>query len=176
MPSSTSNSWLYAGPASALTNIEPSTAAPKTKIAKSTNPADGPPPCIILQLPDPTSSSSSPETPLRLTPSEAQETIGLSPQILIFRYRNKLHAINHSCPHRTHPLSRGSLYDIEDFGIVFSAGITCPGHGWAFDVNTGLCDRGSYKLQVWEVECRGGDDGGEEEVWVRRKEGSGRIG
>jgi len=59
---------------------------------------------------------------------------------------------------------------------VFSAGITCPGHGWAFDVNTGLCDRGSYKLQVWEVECRGGDDGGEEEVWVRRKEGSGRIG
>ena len=171
-----SNPWLYAGPASALPNIEP-TASPKTKIAKSTNdPADGPPPCIILQLPDPTSTN---DTPQRLTPIEAQETIGLSPQILIFRYRNKLHAINHSCPHRTHPLSRGSLYDIEDFGIVFSAGITCPGHGWAFDVNTGLCDRGSYKLQVWEVESRGGGDGGEgeEEFWVRRKEeGSGRIG
>jgi nitrite reductase/ring-hydroxylating ferredoxin subunit len=151
--SSTSNPWLYAGPASALTNIEPSlSAAPKTKIAKTTS--DDPPPCIILQLP----SSSSPNdtsSPQRLTPTEAQQTIGLSPQILIFRYRNKLHAINHSCPHRTHPLSRGSLYDIEDFGIIFSAGITCPGHGWAFDVNTGLCDRGSYKLQVW----------------VRRKEG-----
>jgi nitrite reductase/ring-hydroxylating ferredoxin subunit len=174
MPSSASNPWLYAGPASALTNIEPS-AAPKTKI---TNPADGPPPCIILQLPDPASSPSNDttQTPQRLTPSEAQETIGLSPQILIFRYRNKLHAINHSCPHRTHPLSRGSLYDIEDFGIVFSAGITCPGHGWAFDVNTGLCDRGSYKLQVWEVESRGGEDGEEEGVWVRRKESSGRIG
>jgi nitrite reductase/ring-hydroxylating ferredoxin subunit len=162
-----SNPWLYAGPASALTNIEPS-AAPKTKIAKSTNPADGPPPCIILQLPSPDTPE---ETPQRLTPTEAQETIGLNPQILIFRYRNKLHAINHSCPHRTHPLSRGSLYDIEDFGIIFSAGITCPGHGWAFDVNTGLCDRGSYKLQVWEVESRGGDGEGEEEVWVRRKEG-----
>jgi nitrite reductase/ring-hydroxylating ferredoxin subunit len=174
MPSSASNPWLYAGPASALTNIEPS-AAPKTKI---TNPADGPPPCIILQLPDPASSPSNDttQTPQRLTPSEAQETIGLSPQILIFRYRNKLHAINHSCPHRTHPLSRGSLYDIEDFGIVFSAGITCPGHGWAFDVNTGLCDRGSYKLKVWEVESRGGEDGEEEGVWVRRKESSGRIG
>lgn len=174
MSSGTSNPWLYAGPASALTNIEP-TAAPKTKI---TNPADGPPPCIILQLPNPASSPSNDttQTPQRLTPSEAQETIGLSPQILIFRYRNKLHAINHSCPHRTHPLSRGSLYDIEDFGIVFSAGITCPGHGWAFDVNTGLCDRGSYKLQVWEVESRGGEDGEEEGVWVRRKESSGRIG
>ena len=164
MPSSTPNPWLYAGPASALTNIEPS-AAPKTKI---TNPADGPPPCIILQLPSPDTPE---ETPQRLTPTEAQETIGLNPQILIFRYRNKLHAINHSCPHRTHPLSRGSLYDIEDFGIIFSAGITCPGHGWAFDVNTGLCDRGSYKLQVWEVESRAGDGEGEEEVWVRRKEG-----
>jgi nitrite reductase/ring-hydroxylating ferredoxin subunit len=160
-----SNPWLFAGPASALTNIEPS-AAPKTKIAKSTNPADGPPPCIILQLP---SSDNPSEGPRRLTPSEAQESIGLSPQVLIFRYRNKLHAINHSCPHRTHPLSRGSLYDIEDFGIVFSAGITCPGHGWAFDVNTGMCDRGSYKLQVWEVESRGGEEG--DEVWVRRKEG-----
>jgi hypothetical protein len=39
-------------------------------------------------------------------------------------------------------------------------------------VNTGLCDRGSYKLQVWEVESRVGEeeDGGEG-VWVRRKEG-----
>jgi nitrite reductase/ring-hydroxylating ferredoxin subunit len=160
-----SNPWLFAGPASALTNIEPS-AAPKTKIAKSTNPADGPPPCIILQLPSPDNATSE-EAPIRLTPSEAQESIGLAPQVLIFRYRNKLHAINHSCPHRTHPLSRGSLYDIEDFGIIFSAGITCPGHGWAFDVNTGLCDRGSYKLQVWEVESWAGGDG--EEVWIRRK-------
>ena len=163
--SSTPNSWLFAGPASALTNIEPS-ASPRTKIAKSTNPADGPPPCTILELP---SSDTPEEAPRRLTPSEAQESIGLAPQVLVFRYRNKLHAINHSCPHRTHPLSRGSLYDIEDFGIIFSAGITCPGHGWAFDVNTGLCDRGSYKLQVWEVESRDGDEG--EEVWIRRKEG-----
>lgn len=159
MASAPTNPWLFAALSSSLPNIEPS-AAPKTKIAKSANPADGPPPCTILQL----SSDNSP--PRQLTPSEAQETIGFEPQVLVFRYRNKLHAINHSCPHRTHPLSRGSLYDIEDFGIVFSAGITCPGHGWAFDVNTGMCDRGSYKLQVWEVEER---DGGE--VWIRRKEG-----
>lgn len=65
------------------------------------------------------------------------------------------------------------MYDIEDFGIIFSAGITCPGHGWAFDVNTGLCDRGSYKLQVWEVESREAEAGSgeEEQVWIRRKEG-----
>jgi nitrite reductase/ring-hydroxylating ferredoxin subunit len=158
--SSPPNEWLYAGLSSSLPNIEPSS-APKTKIAKSSNPADGPPPCTILQLSDS-------QPPRQVTPAEAQETIGFEPQVLVFRYRNKLHAINHSCPHRTHPLSRGSLYDIEDFGIIFSAGITCPGHGWAFDVNTGLCDRGSYKLQIWEVETReGGGDG--EEVWIRKK-------
>jgi nitrite reductase/ring-hydroxylating ferredoxin subunit len=156
----TNNEWLFAGLSSSLPNIEPS-AAPKTKIAESSNPADGPPPCTILQLSDS-------EQPRQVTPAEAQESIGFEPQVLVFRYRNKLHAINHSCPHRTHPLSRGSLYDIEDFGIIFSAGITCPGHGWAFDVNTGLCDRGSYKLQVWEVETREGDDG--EEVWIRKKD------
>jgi nitrite reductase/ring-hydroxylating ferredoxin subunit len=153
--SSTANEWLFAGLSSSLPNIEPS-ASPKTKIAKN----DGPPPCMIIQLSDS-------QPPRQVTPAEAQESIGFEPQVLVFRYRNKLHAINHSCPHRTHPLSRGSLYDIEDFGIIFSAGITCPGHGWAFDVNTGLCDRGSYKLQVYEVETREGEDG--EEVWIKKK-------
>ncbi|KAM0715634.1 hypothetical protein Q7P37_009132 [Cladosporium fusiforme] len=163
---SSPNPWILAGPASSFPDITPSN-APQTKIAKTHNPAAGPPPCKILQL----SSNENTTAPLTLTPAEAQETIGLEPQVLVFRYRNKLHAINHSCPHRTHPLSRGSLYDIEDFGIIFSAGITCPGHGWAFDVNTGLCDRGSYKLQVWEVETREAEGGGDGEVWIRRKEG-----
>lgn len=155
------DTWTFAGLAASFPNIEPEDSR-KTKIAKSTNPADGPPPCKILQLSD-----SQPDA-RELTPSEAQESIGFEPQVLVFRYRDKLHAINHSCPHRTHPLSRGSLYDIEDFGIIFSAGITCPGHGWAFDVNTGLCDRGSYKLQVYQVEIREGDKG--EEVWIKKKE------
>lgn len=154
--------WIFAGLAASLPNIEPETSN-KTKIAKSTNPADGPPPCKILQL------SNSQTQSREITPSEAQETIGFEPQVLVFRYRNKFHAVNHSCPHRTHPLSRGSLYDIEDFGIVLSTGITCTGHGWAFDVNTGQCDRGSYKLKIWEVETREGNGQGEE-VWIREKE------
>jgi nitrite reductase/ring-hydroxylating ferredoxin subunit len=54
-------------------------------------------------------------------------------------------------------------FDIEDFGIVLSAGITCPKHSWSFDLFSGRSDRGNYKLKVWEAEVRG------EEVWVRRK-------
>lgn len=80
------------------------------------------------------------------------------------------------CPHSSYPLSNGTPFDIEDFGVVLSQGITCPKHEWSFDLNTGRGDRGSYRLKVWEVQVRaadGGSEGGEKEIWVRRKQ---RIG
>jgi nitrite reductase/ring-hydroxylating ferredoxin subunit len=57
---------------------------------------------------------------------------------------------------------------------VFSAGITCPKHGWSFDLFSGNADRGNYKLNLWEVQLRS-VDGKEEgqEVWIRKKQ---RIG
>lgn len=76
------------------------------------------------------------------------------------------------CPHSSYPLSNGTPFDIEDFGVKLSSGITCPKHDWSFDLHTGRSDRGSYKLAVWEIQLRksGADY---EEVWVRRKQ---RIG
>lgn len=68
------------------------------------------------------------------------------------------------------------MFDIEDFGIVLSTGITCPKHGWSFDLFTGQADHGPYRLKVWDVELRevaaaGGVTvaEGEKEVWVRRR-------
>lgn len=66
-------------------------------------------------------------------------------------------------------MTRASLSDIEDFGIVLSTGITCPKHGWMFDLFTGEADTGRYKLGLYEVEVRKGEDG-DEGVWVRKKE------
>jgi hypothetical protein len=68
-----------------------------------------------------------------------------------------------------------------------SAGLTCAKHNWSFDLVHGKGDRGSYKLQIWEVQLRpvaenhnesgGGVGDGvenlEREVWVRKKQ---RIG
>ena len=163
-----SDNWVYAGLLSAFPDIEPSSSGSnnsKTKLRSSpTTDADTTSPCKILQL---AGDHSDTRSACELTPDEAQDTIGIEPQVLVFRYRGKLVAIDHCCPHRNYPLSRGSIYDIEDFGIVLSAGITCPGHGWAFDLHTGLSDRGSYKLGVWQTEIRK-SEGGEEEVWVRR--------
>jgi hypothetical protein len=86
------------------------------------------------------------------------------------------------CPHASAPLSRGAPFDIEDFGVALSAGITCPKHDWSFDLFSGRADRGAYKLKIWEVEVRergsdeagdGNGDGDGREVWVRRRQ---RIG
>ena len=77
------------------------------------------------------------------------------------------------CPHSSYPLSNGTPFDIEDFGVTLSAGITYPKHDWSFDLFTGRSDRGSYKLAVWETQIRKSESGDGEEVWVRRKQ---RIG
>ncbi|KAF3388678.1 hypothetical protein F1880_003791 [Penicillium rolfsii] len=103
----------------------------------------------------------------------------LKDQVLVFQYKGKFHAVDHSCPHSSFPLSQASIFDIEDFGITLSAGLTCPKHGWSFDLFSGQGDRGNYRLKIWEVELRdppasnGDVSEGDKEVWVRRKQ---RIG
>ncbi|KPM43152.1 Leptomycin B resistance protein pmd1 [Neonectria ditissima] len=112
----------------------------------------------------------------------------LQTQVLVFQHRGKFHAVDHQCPHSSFPLSKGATFDIEDFGVVLSAGLMCPKHGWSFDLFTGTSDRGNYLLNVWDVQLRWvqgqapsptngqGVDASEsidKEVWVRRKQ---RIG
>ncbi|KAM3433975.1 hypothetical protein MY4824_005708 [Beauveria thailandica] len=115
------------------------------------------------------------------SPSEGQD---LKDQVVVFRYRDKVHAVDHQCPHNAYPLSNGTPFDIEDFGVVLSTGLTCPKHGWSFDVFTGQSDRGLYKLPVWEVQLRDVDGNPwsgsltnspphGQTVWVRRRQ---RIG
>lgn len=109
----------------------------------------------------------------------------LTDQVLVFRFRGKFHAIDHECPHSSYPLSQGTLFDVEDFGVALSAGISCPKHNWSFDLFTGMSDRGRYQLPIWEVQLREVSEATqvstpsektdsvpstiEKEVWVRRK-------
>lgn len=98
------------------------------------------------------------------------------------------HVALQKCPHASYPLSNGAPFDIEDFGIVLSAGLTCPKHGWSFDLFSGRADRGNYRLRLWDIQLRpiGASSPGkavdgrsaaaagtpmqEHEVWVRRKQ------
>ncbi|KAH7148989.1 Rieske domain-containing protein [Dactylonectria estremocensis] len=142
------------------------------------------PGCKVFQVPT-TDSTQASEVEVSEDSINAYEGDGeLKTQVLVFQYRGKFHAIDHQCPHSSFPLSKGTPFDIEDFGVVLSAGLTCPKHGWSFDLFHGTSDRGHYKLKVWEVQLRdikgavppilsGEADSSEKpdkEVWVRRKQ------
>ncbi|AEO64588.1 uncharacterized protein THITE_2086081 [Thermothielavioides terrestris NRRL 8126] len=163
--------WFSAGPASSYPDLSPGGESAALSDPRPCG-ADAVPGCKVFSVPKGDVAAAS-----EVSLSEVYEGADLRDQVVVFQYRGKFHAIDHQCPHSSFPLSRGTPFDIEDFGIVLSAGITCPKHGWSFDLFSGMGDRGTYKLKTWEVELRpakgASGDGQEKEVWVRRKQ---RIG
>ena len=72
--------------------------------------------------------------------------------IALFKYEGKVHAIYSVCPHQGGPLDEGGMTD----GMV-----TCPWHGWEFNIKDGVCafnDR--IKQPTFKVKEEGDD------VWV----------
>lgn len=51
-------------------------------------------------------------------------------EIALFKVEGQIYALNNACPHMGGPLAEG---DIEDCTV------TCPWHGWQFDLKTGAC-------------------------------------
>ncbi|KAL4906220.1 hypothetical protein BDW74DRAFT_177239 [Aspergillus multicolor] len=120
-------------------------------------------------------------------PRANQSRSSLDEQVLVFKYKGTMHAIDNKCPHSSFPLKQGTIFDIEDVG----PGIKCFRHGWTFDLFSGRADRGNgrTRLSFWDIKLRdlqqprtsaegendgstrGGDANGDtnKEVWVRRK-------
>ena len=67
-------------------------------------------------------------------------------KIAIFNDNGNFHAFDNMCPHRKGPLGDGAL----DGGIV-----TCPWHGWRFDVKTGKCATMPISLKRYPVKIEG---------------------
>jgi len=51
-------------------------------------------------------------------------------EIALFKVKGEIYALENTCPHMGGPLGEGECAG----GVV-----TCPWHGWAFDVKTGSC-------------------------------------
>ena len=67
--------------------------------------------------------------------------------IALFNIEGRFFAINNVCPHRGGPLAEGSLE-----GPV----VTCPWHGWQFDVSTGTCRTApDFTCEKFEVRLEG---------------------
>jgi len=69
-------------------------------------------------------------------------------QIALFNVAGAFHAIDNTCLHRGGPLGEGELE-----GTV----VTCPWHGWQYDVTTGTnLDDDTTGVARYEVKLEGG--------------------
>lgn len=81
-------------------------------------------------------------------------------RIAVFRLRDGFAAIDADCPHRGGPLSDG---------LVADGCVTCPLHGWRFDLRNGLALSGERSITVHAVLERGG------ELWLTLADGVDRA-
>lgn len=69
--------------------------------------------------------------------------------IAVFNIDGEFYAISNTCPHRGGPLGEG---------CVSENVVTCPLHGWEFDVTTGKSPTmPNVCIQTYDVETRGDD-------------------
>jgi nitrite reductase/ring-hydroxylating ferredoxin subunit len=68
-------------------------------------------------------------------------------EIAIFRVGDEVFAVGNVCPHQHFSrIHEGTLE-----GLV----VTCPMHGWSFDLRSGACVNGSGSLKRYKVTHRG---------------------
>ena len=70
-------------------------------------------------------------------------------EIALFNIKGKILAINNECPHEGAPLDEGEVEDCK---------VTCPWHGWEFDLVTGAClNVEGEQVKVYPVEVKEGE-------------------
>ena len=87
-------------------------------------------------------------------PDNSQKIVDLGPhKIALFHYNNEISAIANACLHKAGPLGLGLVENKYD-GLY----VTCPWHGWEYNIKTGSAPPG-YKDQqaLYEVKVEGDD-------------------
>ena len=91
-----------------------------------------------------------------ITPASPKRIMVGENECVLFRVGEEIFGIENLCPHQ--------LYAIFHQGIVEHGTITCPMHGWSFDLRTGKAVRGSGHLKILEVRVD------KDNVWVKMSE------
>jgi len=82
-----------------------------------------------------------------LVPGEIGEVIIAGTAIAVANVDGTFYAIQNGCPHADGPLGEGSLKGTQ---------LTCPYHGWQFDVSTGDClVNPEARIQTYDVAIEG---------------------
>jgi len=71
-------------------------------------------------------------------------------RIALVRRGDTVHALAENCPHAGGPLSEGTVAD---------GAVTCPYHGWVWDLTTGACRAPAHdaRVPVYPVVVEGGE-------------------
>lgn len=84
-----------------------------------------------------------------IAPGSAKKVEVNGKEIALFNIGGKFCAIADTCPHRGGPLSEGTVED----NVV-----TCPWHGWQYDVTSGACLTNPAVTQAkYDVKAEAGD-------------------
>ena len=82
-----------------------------------------------------------------IKPGDAKIVRADGAEIALFNVGGKFYAVENACPHRGAPLAEGALE-----GCM----VTCPWHGWQFDVTTGaLAMNPASKIKSYKVHIKG---------------------
>jgi nitrite reductase/ring-hydroxylating ferredoxin subunit len=68
-------------------------------------------------------------------------------QVAIFNVGGELHAVTNICPHQHAPVIAE--------GMVEDCTVTCPLHGWAYDLRSGRALGGGARLKIFQVRTIG---------------------
>lgn len=69
-------------------------------------------------------------------------------EIVLFKVEGKIYAIANMCPHQRFQKLHEGMFEN---GIV-----TCPMHGWAYDVRTGVSVNASGRVKTFPTEVKNG--------------------
>ncbi len=70
-------------------------------------------------------------------------------EVAIFMVDEQLYAVSNVCPHQHAPV-------IAD-GFIEDCTVTCPLHGWTYDLKTGRAVEGNSRLKTYEIYLDGDD-------------------
>ena len=91
-----------------------------------------------------------------IPPGEGREFVVAGRIVAVFHVDGRFHALDGICPHAGGPLARGVLT-----GNI----VTCPWHGWQFDVQTGgHCLNAQLRHSAFPVTVEGSD------LWIELPE------
>jgi nitrite reductase/ring-hydroxylating ferredoxin subunit len=85
-------------------------------------------------------------------------------EITLFKSNDEFHAVLNFCPHQGGPLCEGLLdgtLTIDDWEWTYSCDgeiVSCPWHGWEFDIKTGEhLSKSDYQVPTYDVVVRDGE-------------------